>query len=135
MAGKSPKLPLYRDSQDGYALNKTLRAVARQNLKMVILTSPGERIMIPDFGVGIRQYLFENYTNNLARSFKARLFEQVKKYLPLVEIVDVKFLNSAKEDTSNSSLDPNVLAIEISYAITNLNIYDSLFIEDITIGL
>jgi hypothetical protein len=136
MSGFTPKIPLHPSSTDGfYALTKNLRENTKQSLKMIVLTTPGERIMNPSFGVGVRQYLFENYTNNLARSFKARLFEQVKKYLPLVEIVDVKFLNSAKEDTSNSSLDPNVLAIEISYAITNLNIYDSLFIEDITIGL
>ena len=91
--------------------------------------------MNPLFGVGVRQYLFENYSENMFRSFQARLNDQVKKYLPLVNIINVNFLNSQREDSSNSSLDPNILAIEINYAITNLNIYDSLFIEDTTIGI
>ena len=58
--GYSPKLPLQYDSIDGYyKLNKTLHEVMKQNIKMVVLTSPGERMMQPDFGVGLRNYLFE----------------------------------------------------------------------------
>ena len=136
MPGFTPKIPLHVSSKDGfYALTKNLRENTKQSLKMIVLTSPGERIMNPLFGVGIRQYLFENYSSNLYRSFQARLNEQVERYLPIVNIVDVKFLNSERENSANSSMDPNILAIEINYAITNLNIYDSLFIEDITIGL
>ena len=64
MQGYSPKLPLAYDStQDGnYALNKTLIDTIRQNLKMLLLTNPGERIMMPNFGVGIRTYLFSEDT-------------------------------------------------------------------------
>ena len=63
MAGISPKLPLTRDKQDGYALNKTELDSIKQNVKMVVLTSPGERVMDPSFGVGIRKYLFETSPN------------------------------------------------------------------------
>ena len=72
MAGISIKLPLSLDPDDGYKLNKTLKEVARQNLKMLVLTAPGERIMIPEFGVGIRNYLFENMSSDvfsMIRSF------------------------------------------------------------------
>jgi len=65
MAGISVKLPLSRDPESGYKLNKTLKQVARQNLKMLVLTAPGERIMIPEFGVGLRNYLFENITTEV----------------------------------------------------------------------
>ena len=64
MSGISPKLPLYIDPVDGIALNKTLKQMTRQNLKMIILTSPGERIMYPKFGVGLRRYLFMNNTQS-----------------------------------------------------------------------
>jgi len=52
-----------------------------------------------------------------------------------VEIIEVQFFDTNKEEVANSSAEVNVLAIEIKYAITNLNIFDSLFIEDISIGL
>ena len=61
--GFSPSLPLTYNKTDGpYALLKTIRDVGHQNLKMVILTNPGERVMDPLFGVGISRYLFENNT-------------------------------------------------------------------------
>ena len=56
--GLSPKLPLTKDPQDGYALNKEYVELVQQNLKMILLTAPGERIMEPEFGVGLRNYLF-----------------------------------------------------------------------------
>mgnify|MGYP000439218146 FL=1 len=62
MAGLSPKLPLTKDPQDGYALNKEYVELVQQNLKMILLTAPGERIMEPEFGVGLRNYLFQNNT-------------------------------------------------------------------------
>ena len=60
MAGISPKLPLRRDSVDGYDLIKNYVDMVRQNLKNLVLTNPGERMMDPSFGIGLRTYLFEN---------------------------------------------------------------------------
>ena len=37
----------------GYRLSE-LEETVRFNIKNIILTRPGERIMIPDFGVGIK---------------------------------------------------------------------------------
>ena len=60
MAGLSPKIPLQRSEVDGfYALNKTHVELVKQNFKNLLLTSPGERIMEPNFGVGLRTFLFE----------------------------------------------------------------------------
>ena len=59
MQGFSPKLPLSLDPRDGFLLTKSLPEVVAQNLRMLILTSPGERVMIPAFGVGLYNYLFE----------------------------------------------------------------------------
>ena len=56
LQGISPQLPLVYSHTDGpYQLNKTLKDVVRQNLKMLILTAPGERIMVPEFGVGLHR--------------------------------------------------------------------------------
>ena len=72
--GYSLKLPLLHDSVDGYyKLNKTLSEVVRQNIKMIVLTTPGERMMNPDFGVGARNYLFETTAESF-HNFKTKLF-------------------------------------------------------------
>ena len=91
--------------------------------------------MEPLFGVGIRQYLFEQFSESLYRTVKGRITSQVKKYIPYVQIIDVSFLNANRDVIERADAEANVLAIEIKYAITNLNVFDSLFIEDIPTGI
>lgn len=88
--GLSPAFPLVVDETDGpYRLNKTISQLAKQNLKMVVLTNPGERVMDPSFGVGLQRYLFENQTNTLTSSILGRISAQVGKYLPYIFLENV----------------------------------------------
>jgi len=122
--GISPKLPLTIDSQDGkYALNKTLRQAIAQNLKNLVLTAPGERIMNPDFGVGIRNYLFRENAAPLYAEIKAKIIRHVDIFMPFLRIVDVGFL-SAHDDPINIS--DNAIYVKIIYHITPLGTDDSL---------
>ena len=119
MAGLSPKLPLARDVTDGfYMLNKAHVDVVRQNLKNLVLTSPGERIMEPDFGVGLRQFLFEQDVTVVQGDIITRIREQVDFYLPFVEIQDVSFETFSSK---NVDFDPNQLSMTIQYRIIPLN--------------
>ena len=61
----SPKLPLVMSNEGGYAFTKTISEAVEQNLKNLVLTVPGERIMDPYFGVGLHTYLFQNSTPEL----------------------------------------------------------------------
>ena len=65
MASIGVALPITKDSSDGFTMLKSFRKTIKQNFKMLILTSPGERVMEPEFGVGIRRFLFENYDDSL----------------------------------------------------------------------
>jgi uncharacterized protein len=136
MSGITLKIPVSLSPQDGfYSLTKNLRENAKQAIKMVVLTAPGEKIMDPFFGVGIKQYLFEQFSDSLYKTVKGKIIQQVKLYVPYVTITDVIFLNTNKDIIERSDAEANVLAIEIKYAITNLNVFDSLFIEDIPTGI
>ena len=132
MPGLSPKLPLHIDQIDGYGLNKDFKEVTRQNLKMVILTNPGERIMIPDFGVGIRTYLFANTTQTTFNTIRKRINNQVTKYLPYISIQEIKFL-SERNDFIQANIEPstssNYLQIQIKYQIPSVFISDELLLE------
>jgi len=122
MAGLSPKLPLTLDPADGYALNKDLKELSRQNMKMLILTNPGERMMDPGFGVGIAAYLFENNSPSTYSKIEARIQQQVAKYLPYINLEDIIF---RAEDPLNKQED-NFLGLSISYSIKKLGIRDVL---------
>ena len=122
MSGFSPKLPLTKASADGYAVTKSLKEVARQNFKNLVLTSPGERIMDPLFGVGIRNYLFENNTISTHGKIEAKIKSQTKKYLPYITIEAVEFNNIE----TNANISENFLGVRIFFSIQKLAISDVL---------
>jgi phage baseplate assembly protein W len=132
VSGISPKLPLYIDPVDGIALNKTLKQMTRQNLKMIILTSPGERIMHPKFGVGLRRYLFMNNTQRTLSDISRRISRQVKTYLPSVSIVSIKFFSENGDEIRGSfegSSSSNYVRISLSYVIPAAFVSDTLDIK------
>ena len=123
MPGISPKLPLQVDVQDGpYRLTKTVSEALTQDLKMIILTNPGERVMDPNFGAGILSYLFDNFSPSVYDEITDSIQEQVSIYLPQVNIEEVKFHT---RDTAGQDLDEliesNVLAITIRYSIPQID--------------
>ena len=130
MPGLSPKLPLSKDIENGYASNKTIRAVAKQNLKMLILTAPGERMMVPDFGVGIRNFLFENLSQATFSRIESAIRSQVDKYIPYINIISIGFNpgNDPTQLSMNNQFDSNAISIQINYIITTTRGGDTLSI-------
>jgi phage baseplate assembly protein W len=121
MQGFSPKLPLiYDHTDDGlYALNKTLLDTIRQNLKMLLLTSPGERIMDSNFGVGIRKFLFEQDTFSVREELQNKIATQVALYLNFIVIEEIDI-------SPPNSNDENVMFIKIRYKVPSINTNDEL---------
>jgi phage baseplate assembly protein W len=118
MASLSVKLPLSRDVSDGFGMIKSFKTLIKQNFKMLLLTDPGERVMEPEFGVGIKKYLFENFTQSTFNKIERDILDQTNIYLPIVQIREVNFASSNEND--------NTLNVKITYAIPNLNIEDLL---------
>ena len=118
MSGISPSLPLSYSGTDGFHLLKNFAQMAKQNFKMLILTNPGERVMYPEYGVGITRYLFDNFSNDTYTRIDNRLREQVKIYLPYINIIEVNFGGSDNK--------PNTLGVRIIYAIPQIGVRDLL---------
>ena len=78
MSSLAVKLPLMYSQENGYMMIKSMLPLIRQNLKMLLLTHPGERIMIPSFGVGMRTYLFENFDETTYAKIRAKVKHQAK---------------------------------------------------------
>ena len=122
MAGLAPALPLVYDDEDGYRLIKNYRNLATQNLKMLILTVPGERMMDPIFGVGLIRFLFEPSLPATHGSIRAKILEQVRLYLSYIEITDIKISDSS----DNDEISENYISVKISYKIKPLELFDEL---------
>ena len=120
--GLSPKLPMSLHPSDGYRLTKTYKEMVKQNIKMLILTCPGERMMDPLFGVGLKNFLFQPNHPLTWGNIEGRINNQVKKYLPFVKIMDVEF---GKLD-DNTAIKDNTLTVRITYKIVPLDSVDRL---------
>jgi|TARA_R110000824_G_scaffold125084_1_gene283977 phage baseplate assembly protein W len=123
MQGISPKLPLTYSTEDGpYTLNKSLGAAVKQNFKNLLLTVPGERIMVPEFGAGMYQMLFEPMAGKTYQEIAARVYSQVDRYMPFLDISSIEF-ETADQDLT---LDANQVRVIIEYNVGSLNLQDTL---------
>ena len=117
--GISVSLPLVYNKKDGpFQLNKDVVDTVRQNFKSLILTAKGERIMDPDFGVGIYSFLFENYNQSTNQGIITETSAQLSKYMPFINVQEIKVTDSK---TNN-----NQFYIYIRYSIQSLNVLDEL---------
>lgn len=123
MEGIGVKLPLSYSNEDGpYALTKTLGENVKQNFKNLLLTVPGERIMLPEFGAGLYEMLFEPMAGKTYQEITTRIYEQTEKYMSFIDILAVRFETS---DT-DSLLAANEVKVSIHYNIGSLNLQDTL---------
>ena len=120
-AGISPKIPLVVSEVFGaYDLITNFEDLARQNLKMVIMTNPGERMMDINFGVGLRRYLFEQNTSATQSRIASKIERQTSIYLPFINIRSVEFNKS-----SHVGENPNLLTVSVKYSIPTLGVSES----------
>tara|TARA_R110001583_G_scaffold84781_2_gene222644 strand:- start:12685 stop:13062 length:378 start_codon:yes stop_codon:yes gene_type:complete len=111
ITGIGARLPIARDPDGDYMLLQNLKGTARQNLKMIVLTDPGERVRMPGFGAGVRRLLFENTGGQILSAVKGRIKSQAATYIPWIDIGGV---------TTSMNPDSGVLSIVITFSIPAL---------------
>jgi phage baseplate assembly protein W len=115
-----PKLPLKYD-QMGFTLVSDYLEEIRQNMKNIILTSPGERVMDVNFGAGLRKFQFEHITSDLLDEVREVILRQLNRYLPIVSVREV----IVSQDPENRSK----VYVAIKYSTSDLNFVDTLLLS------
>jgi phage baseplate assembly protein W len=71
---------------------------AKSNLKNLLLTARGERIMLPEFGSGLRQLLFEPIDDLFEEKVSKTIVDSVSFWLPYINIeeIDVEMTDELK---------------------------------------
>lgn len=70
--------------------------------------------MISDFGVGIRNYLFENNTTILQNEISVKISEQVSTYMPFLRIENLEFIDQNEQ----------MIGLRIFYSVPSQNFFD-----------
>ena len=94
-------LPIQR-GDDGYFRQsfKTFDQV-RSNLKNLLLTKKGERILQPDFGSGLHDLLFNPATEKFEEDLENTINDAVAQWLPYIIVEDIN-IDISKEMTDNN---------------------------------
>ena len=112
----SPVFPLKRDNVDGYQMQSDIKQAIKFHLKNLLLTSPGEKISNPKYGVGLKKYLFEPLTQGNISIIEDEIEEQINSYLSYIDIRQI-LVNSDEESSS--------ISIQINYFVPSLGVRDS----------
>jgi phage baseplate assembly protein W len=105
-------LPLNQDNL--FQGTPTTREQVKTNLLNLILTEQGERINHPNYGLGVKNLLFEQ--NIDLESLKSQIHNQILFYIPEIELIDTQI---------GTSEDKHTIQIKIKY-----NIQDNIGIPD-----
>ncbi len=115
-----PKYPLELSDVDGaYRGIRDLQENVKQNVRFLLLTSPGEWPGRPEIGVGIKRFLFSNYPSPELLSIHKTIREQFSRYMPFVEI-ESELLD--KDANGVSFVDRNEIKLIVKYRIPSLKI-------------
>ena len=106
-----PKWPLSQGNHDTFELYDDVKQQISFYLKNLLLTSPGENISDPNYGVGLRRYMFEQNLPSVRSSISSRISSQISNYLPYLQVSNIQVGASAEEIDSNS------MSIKIFYSI------------------
>tara|TARA_A100001201_G_C4078779_1_gene198254 strand:+ start:585 stop:998 length:414 start_codon:yes stop_codon:yes gene_type:complete len=98
--------------------NQTTTKQVATNLRNLILTMKGERVMFPDFGSNIYNLLFEPISaDNLSIACKDTIDEAVERYMPYVTIDSVTVEEEFDRNLVNIKVDYRVKGFEASEAL------------------
>ena len=113
--------------KEGYfaSTSTTIEAV-KNNIRNLLNTHQGERLMQPNLGINLRKYLFQQVTDEFIVQIQDDILDVLEMWLPFVDVRDiiVKVGNNVSEllieVVFNITQDPNTLnSVQISIASTS----------------
>lgn len=106
-----PKWPLKSGNADTFEMYNSVEQQIGFYLKNLLLTSPGENISDPSYGVGIRRFIFEQNLDFARSAIESAISSQISIFLPYLDLVEIETIASS-EDVDNNSM-----TIRITYGI------------------
>lgn len=94
------------------------------NLKNILLTNPGENLSDPEFGVGLKGFLFELETTQNAQNLRQKIINQIQKY--------ANYFSRLNVIVDTSKLYSNTLTVRLEFEFGIKKFYDVL---EITVSI
>ena len=93
--------PMGSRLESGFLGRCSGKALIISQIKQLLLTSPGERVMLPNFGIGLRRFAFEPLDEQTYNDISTEVHEAFLNYLPDITLVSLGvFFSDNKIDYS-----------------------------------
>ena len=92
----------------------------KNNLINFFLTNPGDRYLNPTFGGGLREFIFEQLSNDNITFLQSDIEQKIQQFFPNIILTSLNIFENA---------DFNSINIELNYEVANTNITDIINIE------
>ena len=89
--------------------------LVKQSLLQIVQTQRGERVMRPNFGCNLQQYVFENNDELLGQLLRTEIAAAVSKWEPRARLDDISF---ERHDTT--------LAVTLLYTVITTQTQDAI---------
>jgi phage baseplate assembly protein W len=90
----------------------------KQSIRIILGTDQGERVMRPDFGAGLRSFVFGPVNSTILQRIKTRVQDALTTWEPRIDVLQVTVTFAAS--------DRSALLIDITYRVRSTNTLQNL---------
>lgn len=87
--GRGWSFPVRLDASGHIALSEYEEDI-REAIRIVLLTARGERVMRPDFGAGLQEFVFDTMSLTTLGSIEAAVRDALAQWEPRIQVQDVQ---------------------------------------------
>jgi phage baseplate assembly protein W len=109
--------PLRIDAGAGQAARASYADHVNQLIEQLLLTSPGERVNLPEFGCGLRRAVFAPQNDAVAATVKIQVQQAIDAYLG--DQVQLTAIDVRSGADPTSGVDEGELLVTISYVLVD----------------
>ena len=108
-----------------FSMNYNIGDQIKDNLKNLLLTNSGERLMLTDFGANLRPLAFELSNDDVAAEAIRRISSAVSKYMPFVSLDTFESRTESSENGSTVGI-----VVRVGYSVPTIGAFNQ-FVESI----
>ena len=111
--GRGWAWPVQLDPRTGLVASVAYEEDIRQSMRIILETSPGERVMRPNFGCGIHDLVFEAMDSTTIQRIRSTVEEALRRCEARIDVLSVAVDESATAEGK--------LLVEIEYRVRKTN--------------
>ncbi len=108
--GTGWKFPVQVDETTGRIMTSRYEEDIQEAIRLIVMTGKGERVMRPDFGCGLREYLFQGLDYETVTQMRAEIEEALTVWEPRITEIEADVVP-----------DEGKMFIHVSYVVRSTN--------------